>query len=190
MFRFRAAIITPIFAILLFSGSTLAQVAPAKIVLINTAAFSDDKAGITKLVNANNQIDKEFAAQIKALQDEAAKIQSIAGEIANLQKTNADYKVIAAKGEEGSTLERQFGYKKTDLETAINKRRQTVIGPISEDIGKALVEFGKKNGYTAIFDIVKMVDSGALLFLADNAEVTKEFVTFYNTRSAVAATVR
>lgn len=162
---------------------------PVKIALIETEAFYDEKIGITKLVTATKQLNAEFAAQIKALEDGGAKLQSIAKEIETLpRQTQVQQNAIAAKQEEGERLQRELNYKKTELENAIAKRRAVLIAPISQDIGKGIDEFAKKNGYGAIFDIGKMAESGVLLFLAETANVTKEFITFYNARPATAAT--
>ena len=186
MLNFRL-VITTVFFIVVFSITALAQTAPVKIVLINTASFYDEKAGITKLVNAEKQLNTEFTAQIKALQDDNTKLQAIATELQNMQKLPVAPTAYAEKQEEGERLQRQIGYKKTDLEAAINKRRQALMGPISDDIGKALDEFAKKNGYGVIFDASKLVDAGSLLFLAESADITKDFVAFYNARTVAAA---
>ncbi|NJM52313.1 MAG: OmpH family outer membrane protein [Blastocatellia bacterium] len=55
------------------------------------------------------------------------------------------------KQEEGEKLQRELQYKKTELETAISKRRVSLISPISQDIGNAVTEFSKKNGLRSSF---------------------------------------
>ncbi len=162
-----------------------AQFAPARIALINTDGFYDQKAGITKLVNANKQLDTEFASQIKSMQDDGAKLQTIATELQNMQKLPRavfNQASFNAKQEEGENLQRQLERKKTDLEDAINKRRKVLVTPISTDIGKAITEFGNKHGFGAIFDVNKLGESGVLLFLAESGDVTKDFIVFYNAR--------
>ena len=56
------------------------------------------------------------------------------------------------------------------------------------DIGKALDEFAKKNGYSLILDGAKLDGAGLILAFDEKSEVTKEFITFYNARPATAAT--
>lgn len=162
--------------------------APIKLALIETDAFYDEKIGITKLVAATKQLNSEFATQIKALEDGGAKLQAIAKELETMpRQTQAQQVALSAKQDEGERLQRELNYKKTELETAINKRRAVLIAPISQEIGKGIDEFAKKNGYGAILDIGKLADSGALLFLAESANVTKEFIAFYNARPATPA---
>jgi Skp family chaperone for outer membrane proteins len=186
------SIIVSIFFIALLAASSLAQTAaaPIKIVLINTDAFYDEKTGIAKLVGASKQLDTEFSARVKELQDGNTRLQGIATELQNMQKLpQAQFNQAAytTKQDEGERLQRELNYKKNELETAVGKRRTALIGPISQDIGKAIEDFAKQKGYGAIFDVAKMADSGALLFLADAADVTKDFITFYNARPATAA---
>jgi Skp family chaperone for outer membrane proteins len=178
------------FMFMVCSSASFAQLAPAKIALINTDSFYDPTTGITKLVSANKQLDSEFATRIKALQDGGTKLQAIVQELANLQKLPAAQFNQAAydtKRDEGERLERDLKYQKTDLEDALNKRRKIVIAPVSADIGNAMTEFGRKNGFGAIFDVTKLGDSGVLLFLSESGDVTKDFIMFYNARKAPAA---
>ncbi len=188
MNKFRSVITTGFFT-LLFSISALAQTAAVKIVLINTDGFYDEKIGITKLVTANKQLESEFAVRIKELADGNVKLQAIAKELENMQKLPAaqfNQVTFNTKRDEGERLQRELTYKKTDLESAIAKRREVLIAPISRDIGKGIDEFAKKNSYGAIFDVSKLAEGGILLFLAENADVTKEFIAFYNVRPAPA----
>lgn len=172
--------------------SALAQipVSPPKIAFIDTGAFYDEKVGITKLVNANKQIDTEFAARIKELQDGGTKLQSIVKELDTMQKLpSAQFSQAAyvAKRDEAERLERDLNYKKTDLEAAINKRRNVLISPISQDIGKAIEEYAKKNGYGVVLDISKLGEVNTVLYFAETADTTKDFITFYNARPVAAA---
>ena len=75
----RSLFIAVVFIATFYAISALAQVpaAPPKIAFINTEAFYDDKAGITKLVTATKQLDAEFATQIKALEDGNTKLKAL-----------------------------------------------------------------------------------------------------------------
>ncbi|MEO6655423.1 MAG: OmpH family outer membrane protein [Pyrinomonadaceae bacterium] len=178
------------FLTILFSLSAFAQIQGAKIALINSETFFDDKAGITKLVAANRQLQAEFAVRVKELQDGSLRLQTIAKELENMQKLPAgqfNQTAYNLKQEEGESLQRTMAYKKTDVESALSQRRAVLVSPISQDIGKGIDEFAKRNGYGAIFDVSKFADSGVLLFLAESADATKQFIIFYNTRPVAAA---
>ncbi|MBK9153044.1 MAG: OmpH family outer membrane protein [Chloracidobacterium sp.] len=180
---FRSSAIVLVSMIVL-SLPALAQTAPPKSVLINTSAFFDEKAGITRLTAAEKQINTEFAATLKKLQDDSARLSAILSELQNTAVTAANQTTLQTKKEEGERLQRTIEYNKANLEADVNKRRETLLGPIRQDIGNAITEFGKKNGYSVIFDTSKLAEAGALLFVAESTDATKDFIAFYNSRTA------
>jgi len=187
--KFVSSTLAALVLALTFATVASAQAQP-KFGFVNTLSFSDEKTGITKLVTLNKQIDTEFAARIKELQDGNTKLQTIARELENMQKlpqAQFNQTAYANKQDEGERLQRDLNYKKQDLERDVPKRRELLIGPVSNDIGKALDEYAAKNGFTAIFDIAKMAENGMLLTLAPTSDITKDFITFYNARPATAA---
>jgi outer membrane protein len=189
LFRF----ITVFFVCAILTVSALAQVPVGlpKIAFIDTGAFYDEKVGITKLVNANKQLNTVFAVRIKELEDGSVKLKNISTELENMQKlppNQFDQVKFNAKRDEGERLQRELNYKKTGLESDISKERDKLVRPISQDVGKAIDEFAKKNGYTVILDIGKFVEAGAVLYFAEVADATKDFITFYNARPTPAAT--
>lgn len=182
----------------LFASSAFAQTTPAtggtgKIVIINTAAF-DDKAGITKFVNAMNSLETEFKPVQTELEGMAANFQKLGNEIKSLQEQmqtkNSPIKPesVQAKIDEYQTMELSIKRKQEDAQRRFEARRQQVVGPILQDIGKALDDFAKQKGYSVILDSAKLFEAGILLAQVDEkADVTKEFITFYNARPATTA---
>lgn len=183
--------LTAIFLGILFTVSVAAQAqTPPKIFLINTDAFYDEKGGVSKLIAANKQIETEFAAKVKDLDNGNARLGTIAKDLDVMRKLPpAQFNQVSfnAKQEEGASLQRSLNYQKTELETAVAKRRETLVTPISQDIGKGIDDFAKKNSYNVIFDVAKLAESGTLLFLAEGSDITKDFIAFYNARPATAA---
>lgn len=170
-----------------FSASAFTQTAAAKIAFINSEAFYEEKAGITKLVNALKQLEREFAPKNQELTGLNNKLAAITTELQNMQKLPAaQFNQVAfnTKREEGESLKREFDYKKTEAENAVAKRRSTLIGPISQEIGKAIDEYAKKNGYTVILDPSKL--SEAMLHYAEGADSTKDFIAFFNAKTPAA----
>jgi outer membrane protein len=179
-----------IFAVSAFAQTT----APAgKIGLIDTRFF-DSKEGITKYVSAMTALDNEFKTDFTALQTMGNRIKTLQTEITNLQKqiqegkVPVDEKSANAKVEEYERLAREYKFKEDDLKARYQRREQVVMAPIRQDIGKALDEFAKKNGYSLILDGAKLDGAGLILAFDVNSDATKEFITFYNARPATAAT--
>lgn len=191
MKRFSLFAVAAVFAAV-FAVSASAQTAAAtKIGWIDTGAFADAKEGITKYLNAYKALETEARPKLQELTGIETKIRTIASDLQKMQANTAvpiDQKTAAAKQDEGQRLQREYEFKKKEYDAFLEKRGGEILGPVNQDIGKAIQEFGKQKGYAAIFDIDKLAQAGAILMLEPTANITKEFVTFYNARPAGAAT--
>lgn len=179
-----------IFGVSAFAQTSGAQAAAGRIGWINTTEFGDEKTGITRFVNAY----KVLAGEVKLKETEMVamqtKLQGIASDLDKLRSNPvADPAAIAAKQDEGEKLQRDLKYKKEDYDAFVQKRSNALLGPIQADIGKAIQEFAKQKGYTAILDIDKLGQAGAILALDSTANISKDFIAFYNARPATAAAV-
>lgn len=191
-----ALFLTALFAVSSFAQATGAPTANSgKIAVIVTYAFGDEKAGITKYINAEKALNAEFKPIDDELKTMNTKLQGLATEIENLRKLAAtnpkavDEKSAQAKVDEAEKLQRDMKFKADNAKISFEKRQQAVMGPVMQDIGKALQEFTKQKGYLMILDAGKLEESGILLGIGDEkVDVTKEFVTFYNARPATTAT--
>lgn len=183
----------------IFAVAAFAQTAPTgKIGIVDTGAFGA-KDGITKYVTAMTSLEKELAPDIAALQKMNTDIQTLEKELGDLQRQLADEKLPPAvdkaklqttaqtKYQQYQDLGRQFKVKQEDYKVKLERRQDAVVAPISRDIGNALQEFGKKNGYMMILDASKLDGAGLLLAFDEKYDITKEFVTFYNARPATTA---
>jgi len=196
MKTFRLIAVSFLFAaIFAISAFAQAPAATSKIGVINTLAFDDAKAGITKYVNAMNSLETEFKPVGTDLTTMGTKIQALQTEIQKLQdsaQSNSAVPIkpetVNAKLEEYDKLGREYKFKQEDAKARFERRRQAVLGPILQDIGNAMQDFAKQRGFTLILDGAKMEDAGILLAFDDKVDVTKDFITFYNARPAGTAT--
>jgi len=178
----------------IFAVSAFAQTPPTattKIGVINTLAF-DDKAGITKYVNAMNTLEAEFKPVQDDLQRISTRLQTLQKEIQVLQDNAAksptvpiDTKTAQAKVDEFQNLQIEFKRKQEDAKAKYERREPTVMGPVRQDIGNALQEFAKKNGYSMILDASKL--EALVLAFDEKFDVTKDFIAFFNARPASTA---
>lgn len=173
--------------------SVSAQTAAMKVVVINTQAF-DGKDGIVKYTNAMTALENEFKPLDTELQTLATKYQNLGKEIKTLQDqiaagTPVNQATAAAKAEEYQLLELQIKRKQEDGKVRYEKRQPAVMGPVLQDIGKAMQDFAAAKGYDLILDASKLDQTQILLaFIPAKVDVTKEFITYYNARPATAAT--
>ncbi|HEX6124990.1 MAG TPA: OmpH family outer membrane protein [Pyrinomonadaceae bacterium] len=193
-FSFIAAafIFAAISAVSAFGQGAAPASQPAKIVVINTAAF-DAKDGITKYSNAMNALETEFKPTQTEIQTLATRYQTLLTEIENARKANPAVPIkpetIQAKVDEAQGLEIQIKRKQEDGKNKFEKRQQQVMGPILQDIGKAMDEYAKQKGYALILDAAKLEGAGLILAVdLPKVDVTKDFITFYNARPATTAT--
>lgn len=187
--------VSALFAAML-AVSAIAQTATVKIGLIDTSRFGDEKEGITKYTAASTSLNAEFKVAITELQ-------TLGNSIDALNKELQGYQEIAQKGqkipiaetevqkklEQLDKLQREAKFKEEDVKARYERRRQILLNPITQDIGVALDEFTKKNGYLMLLDIAKLYDpqNGPLLSHDPTADVTKAFILFYNARPTPAA---
>jgi Skp family chaperone for outer membrane proteins len=154
-----------------------ANVPDSKVALINTDAFSDEKQGITRLVNAVKGVDREFTQRKTELQGMQTRIQQLTDDI---QKTAsmADPKATQAKQDQLDVLKKDYQRKGEDAQSLYNKRLQDVVGPIYDDIGKSLDAFGKSHGITLMLDAAKI--GPAIIMATDTMDVTAAFIREFN----------
>ena len=182
-----------------FAVSAFGQAADTKIGLVNAFAFEDPKGGITKLVTASSSLETEFKQPATELETMYNRIQALQKEIADIQRQIQDPKTPAAvdkvklqatgqaKADEYEKMGRNFKVKQEDLKAGLERRRQVVVGPIYQDVMKALQEFAVKNGYAVILDGAKLEEAQILMAFNNKFDVTKEFIAFYNARPATTA---
>ena len=181
-----------------FAGSTFAQAGAAqtggKIGWIITGAFDDEKEGITRIVNANKVLDTEMKPRATEIQGMQTRLQAIADDIKKMQSNPAvpvNATALSAKQSEGEKLQRDIEYKQKDGQAAFAKRREELLGPIFDQVGKALDEFAKQKGYSVIIDISNLGAENRptpILLLEPSVNITKDFITFFNSRPATTAT--
>lgn len=168
----------------LFSAFAAGQTpTPAKIGVINSYVFADEKAGITKYIAASKALSDEFLPLQNELNAISTRVQTLAKEVDGLRKVQvADKTVLEAKIEEGQKLERDFKFKSEDAKERYARRERLILGPVMEAIGKGLQDYAKQRGYTLIFDVAKD-QNGLLVAIGDQTvDSTKDFIAFYNAK--------
>lgn len=158
-----------------------AAVPASKIAIIDTGRFREEKTGITRYVNAVKTVQREFQARNGELDGLQNRIKVISDDILKLgSNAVVSPETIQAKQSEGARLEREYKYKKEQLDADIDRRYGEVVAPISSDIGNALIEYANQNGLTMILDISKLLP--AVLAVNPATDVTLAFIADYNSK--------
>lgn len=159
----------------------------AKIALIDTSMFSDEKSGIFRYVDAAKSVQAEFKTRTDELQSLQDRLNALANEIETLLKAPApDQKTIQAKQQQGVSLQTEFKTKKDRLDEDVSKRYEQVISPISTQIGAAIDQFARSRGITMTLDLSKMLP--AILTALPATDLTQAFIAEFNSKNPRTAT--
>lgn len=159
-----------------------ANVPAAKIALVDTTVFGDEKAGIKRYLNAVTTVQRAFEPKNAELRNLQSQMKAIADDISKLRPGDSvvSAESIRSKQAEGERLQREFKYKKEQADADFEKRYTEVVGPVSNDIGNALIQYAAQNGLTMILDISKLLP--AVLTVNPAMDVTQAFIADYNSK--------
>jgi Skp family chaperone for outer membrane proteins len=185
-----------VFAVSAWGQPPVQPAGPIKVMFINTDAFRAT-GGITRYVNAVTALNKEFEVQRNEIRTMLTRHDALAKEVTQLQTqinaapnaptTPALIKQAETKIDEGRALETEIKRKQEDGKNKYERREIEMLDPVRNDIANALQDFGKQKGYHVILDASKIA-AAILVYDVAKADVTKEFITFFNARPATAAT--
>jgi Skp family chaperone for outer membrane proteins len=154
-----------------------------RIAIIDTAAFSDDKAGIARVVNAMKTVETQFQPLRTEMQGLQSRYEALVADI-NKTRDVADPKTIAAKVDQADTMKRDLERKSQDAQISVQKRMQEVLGPLQEDVLNSLQAFAQARGISVIIDASRV----PLIPVNDSLDITREFIAEYNrTKPATAS---
>jgi outer membrane protein len=162
-----------------------ANVPETKIALVNTDEFADEKTGISRLVSAMKRVDGEFQprrTELQTLQQTIDKATADLNKAAPLQ----DAKVTQQQADKIEGMKTEFKRKGEDAQAAYQKRLQDVLGPVYDDIGKALDAYAKAHGITLILDVTKIQ---GIVSASESLDITRPFITEFNSKNPATASL-
>lgn len=187
---FLGLLLTCVSTLPLAAQSTQGAATVSKIVIIDTAAFFDEKNGITRILAAAKNLSNDLTGKRNELQQMIARVQQVEKEVSTFRDNVAkgipiDEKAALARTEELDRLKREGKYKEDEFNSLAQKRQSQIVGPEYSAALKTLGEYVKVKGYGIVFDISKD-QNGMLIFAAGQYDITKDFIAFYNTRPPTA----
>jgi Skp family chaperone for outer membrane proteins len=149
--------------------------APTNVAIINSAAFSDEKTGIARVMTAIQQIEAKFTPlrnEIRGMRDRLTTMR------ADIEKKRMvqDAKLTAQQTEEADRLEVQITRKAEDARASYQKESVAVLDPLQNDIGTALTAYAQSKGVTLLIDANRV----PIVYAAANLDITKDFIADYN----------
>jgi len=158
-----------------------ANVPESKIALVDTDQFLDEKGGIARLIAAAKRVDGEFQPRRTELQTLQSQIEKAT---ADLQKAAPvqDPKVSAQQQDRIEQMKKELQRKGEDAQAAYQKRLQDVLGPVYDEIGKAIDAYAKARGITLVLDIGSDHGIKGIVVAQDSMDITKSFITEFNAK--------
>ena len=161
----------------------------SKMAVIYTDMFLEQKTGILKFTNLVTKLNSEFQKPKDDLTQMQTRATTLESEIAKLREapegTPIDQRSLQAKIDQLDQLKKDIQRKAEDAQGSYTRRRQELFLPLQEEIGKALEVFAKARGINVIIDGTQV----PLLYAADSIDITRAFITDFNSKNpATAAT--
>jgi len=156
-----------------------------KIALVNTDEFADEKTGITRLVNAMKRVDGEFQPRRTELQTLQQQIDKATADLTKAQPLQ-DARVSQQQADKIEAMKTEFKRKGEDAQAAYQKKLQEVLGPVYDDIGKALDAYAKAHGITLILDVTKIQ---GIVSASESLDITKPFIIEFNSKNPATASL-
>jgi Skp family chaperone for outer membrane proteins len=165
---------------LLTKGATSAETvtpaaAPANIGRIDSSAFSDDKTGIARVMNAMRQLEAKFQplrAEIRGMRD---RLNTMRADI-QTKRAIQDSATTARQVEEADRLEVQIKRKAEDAQISYQKESIAVLEPLQRDIATALNAYAQAKGITLVLDANRV----PIIYAATSLDITRDFINDYN----------
>ena len=174
---FRIIVAVAAFAVfaLLVHTQTRPAAGPANVAIIDSSAFSDEKAGIGRVMAAMQQIEARFQplrVEIRGMRDRLATMRS------DIQKKRQvqDAKLTAQQTDEADRLELTIKRKQEDAQASYQKESLAALDPLQKDIGDALTAYAQSKGISLLIDANRV----PIVYAAANLDITKDFIADYN----------
>lgn len=164
------------------AGSLVVNVPPTKIAVIFSADFQDPKSGISRYIVTMNKLNAEFQpiqSELNATKQRLNQQQTEINNSANLTPAQ-----LQAKIDQFDRQNKEYTRKGEDAQTAYQKRRNELLGPLQDEVGRALDAYAQSHGITMIIDGSRM----AILYADQSTDITKVFIADYNSKNPAAAT--
>jgi outer membrane protein len=162
-----------------------AGIPEAKIALVNTDEFADEKTGIARLVSAMKRVDGEFQPRRTELQTLQQQIEKGTADLTKAAPVQ-DQKVTQQQSDKLELMKTDLKRRGEDAQAAYQKRLQEVLGPVYDEIGKALDAYAKAHGITLILDVTKVQ---GIVSASESLDITKPFITEFNSKNPATASL-
>ena len=152
-----------------------AAAAPANIAIIDSSAFSDEKAGIARVMSAMKTIEAKFQPLRTELRGMRDRLTTMRADIEK-KRSIQDARMTAQQTEEADRLEIQIKRKAEDAQASYQKESLASLDPLQKDIGTALIAYSQAKGISLVIDVNRV----PVVYAAASLDITRDFIADYN----------
>jgi Skp family chaperone for outer membrane proteins len=149
--------------------------APANIAIIDSSAFSDEKAGIARVMLAMQQIEAKFTPLRTEIRGMRERLNTMRSDIQK-KRLVQDAAMTAQQTDEADRLEVQIKRKAEDAQASYQKESMAALDPLQKDIGNALTAYAQSKGITLLIDANRV----PIIYAAASLDITRDFISEYN----------
>ena len=120
--------------------------------------------------------------ELTGLQAQIDKLTSDLQKAASVQ----DPKVSQQQQDKIDQLKKEQQRKGEDAQAAYQKRLQEKLGPVYDEIGKALDAYAKAHGITLILDVTKIQ---GIVSASESLDITRAFINEFNSKNPATASL-
>jgi Skp family chaperone for outer membrane proteins len=162
--------------------ATRPAAAPANIAVIDSRAFSDEKAGIARVMSAMKALDAKFQPLRTELRGMRDRLNTMRADI-DKKRSIQEQRVTAQQVEEAERLELTIKRKAEDAQVSYGKESEAALLPLQQDIAQALNAYSQAKGISLMIDISRV----PVIYASPSLDVTKDFIADYNRTHPVGA---
>jgi Skp family chaperone for outer membrane proteins len=154
--------------------------AKLKVAIIDTAVFRDE---VLELKAKYEKLQAEFAPK-------AHDLESMGNSLANKQKVAQENKTISLQqaqklNDDIEQLKKDYNRALQDSQDLASKREKAETEDIYDKLSKFLEQYCAKHAITHVFDARRLQDTGVVVYAAQTANITKDFISEYNKANPV-----
>lgn len=174
---FRIIVAVAAFAAFAILAQTQTRPAPAptNVAIIDSSAFSDEKAGIARVMAAMQQIEAKFQPLRTELRGMRERLSTMRSDIQKKRPVQ-DPKLTAQQTEAADRLDVEIKRKAEDAQTNYQKESLAVLEPLQKDVGTALTAYAQSRGITLLIDANRV----PIVYAAASMDITRDFIADYN----------
>ena len=152
-----------------------AAAAPGNIAVIDSSAFSDEKAGISRVMAAMKTLETKFQPMSNELRGMRDRLTAMRADI-DKKRTIQDQRTTAQQVEAADQLELAIKRKAEDAQTSYQKDSLAALEPLQKDIYNALTAYSQSRGISLLLDRNRV----PVIYWAPALDITKDFIADYN----------